>query len=102
MLNIIILIGLAANIAILLFVFRRLQQTIRESAHLAQQGSAEALVEKIEKVGKGDTKGKIERLLGRADSLNDKEWVYYLDEYSGYAINFDSRDRVESVNSWRA
>jgi len=83
MLNTIVLIGLAANIAILLFVFRRLQQTIRESAHLAQQGSAKALVEKIEKVGKGDTKAKIERILGRADSL-------------------DGRDRVELVNSWRA
>lgn len=78
------------------------QQTIRESAHLAQQGSAKALVENVEKVGKGDTKGKIERILGRAGSLNEREWVYYLDEYSGYAINFDGRDRVESVNSWRA
>ncbi len=55
-----------------------------------------------EKCKKGNTKAYVQQLLGEADSPTDKEWVYYLDEHSGYAIAFDSADRVEGINAWRS
>ena len=68
---------------------------------LVTQRADSRCVEDVEKVKKGDTKRKVKHLLGKADSLADKEWIYYLDQYSGYVIRFDdSGTRVESVNLW--
>jgi hypothetical protein len=61
---------------------------------------AKALIENVEKIKTGNTKHQVKRRLGKADSQADKEWVYYLDKYSGYVIRFDSNGRVESVNLW--
>jgi hypothetical protein len=60
----------------------------------------EVLVESIEKIKKGDTGDEVERLLGKAHRATHKEWVYYLDEHSGYVVSFDNEDRVEAVNLW--
>ncbi len=95
------------NSALLVFVFFRLQtraskQDIMNIVHLIRSGRAKILVENVEKIKKGKTKDYVEQLLGEADSPTDKEWVYYLDEHSGYAIAFDSTDCVEGVNAWRS
>jgi hypothetical protein len=60
----------------------------------------EALVESIEKIKKGATCDEVESFLGKADRVTHKEWVYYLDEHSGYIVSFDNEDRVEAVNLW--
>jgi hypothetical protein len=60
------------------------------------------IVVNVEKIKKGHSKQDVETLLGEADSPNDKEWVYYLDEHSGYIVAFASTSRVESVNAWRS
>jgi len=60
----------------------------------------EVLVESIEKIKRGDTHDEVERFLGKADRVIHKEWVYYLDEHSGYLVSFDNEDRVEAVDLW--
>lgn len=60
----------------------------------------EVLVESMEKIKKGATRDEVERLLGKADRVTHKEWIYYLDEHSGYIVNFDDEDRVEAVDLW--
>src|SRR4051812_32259464 len=68
---------------------------IHEQARTIDLEAAKALVENIEKVQTGSGKTEVETLLGRADSRTDNEWIYYLDEHSGYTISFDTADRVE-------
>ena len=53
-------------------------------------------------VRRGMGKDEVMRLLGPADNPGNQEWLYYLDDYSGYAVKFDSRERVESVQSWKS
>jgi hypothetical protein len=60
----------------------------------------EVLVESIERIKVGDTRDEVERLLGKADRVTHKEWVYHLDEHSGYLFSFDNEDRVEAVDLW--
>ncbi len=101
------LILVVINTALLVIVFLRLQTSASKKdivnvMHWVRLGRPKALVESAEKVKKGHTKHDVETLLGEADSPNDKEWIYYLDEHSGYIIAFDSTSRVESVNAWRS
>lgn len=105
MLDILIFIGLMINIGLLVVVFRRLQRSASKQDpldlnHLVRLGRAKVFVENVEKVKKGNTTDEVEHLLGKADNLTDKEWIYYLDGHSGYVISFDSGSRVETVNLW--
>lgn len=107
MLNVLIIIGVLANTALLVIVLRRLQrsaskQDLLELAYLVRQRRPEALVENVEKINKGKTKIEVEQLLGKADKETSKEWIYYLDEHSGYLVSFDAGSRVEAVNLWMA
>jgi hypothetical protein len=61
-----------------------------------------ALVENIDKVKPGQTQADVESIIGKADNPNGNEWLYYLDEHSGYVITFDSTDRVSNVQSWKS
>ncbi len=63
---------------------------------------AQALLEKIRLVVRGNTKAEVARLLGQADEPVDNEWFYSLDEHAGYVIFFDRENRVEAVNSWKS
>ncbi|MCI0692046.1 outer membrane protein assembly factor BamE [candidate division KSB1 bacterium] len=101
------LILVVINTALLVIVFLRLQTSASKKdivnvMHWVRMGRAKALVESAEQIKKGYTKRDVEALLGEADSPNDKEWVYYLDEHCGYIVAFDSTSRVESVNAWRS
>ncbi|MBI1923389.1 hypothetical protein HYR99_03970 [Candidatus Poribacteria bacterium] len=105
MLDILVLIGLIISTVLLVIVFLRLQrsaskQDILDLNHLIQQGRAKTCVENVEKVKKGNTKDEVELLMGKADSLTDTEWIYYLDPHSGYVVSFDSGSQVEAVNLW--
>lgn len=105
MLNVLIIIGVAINTALLVIVLRRLQRSVSkldllELTYLARQRRPEALVENVEKINKGSTKDEVELLLGKADRETGKEWIYYLDTHSGYLVSFDGGSRVEAVNLW--
>ena len=105
MLDILTLIGLMINTGLLVVIFRRLQrsaskQDLLDLNHQVRPGRARDFVENVENIKKGNTQDEVEHLLGKADSLMDKEWIYYLDEHSGYVISFDSGSRVETVNLW--
>jgi hypothetical protein len=95
------------NTVLLVIVFFRLQssaskQDIINVMHWVRLGRAKALVESVEKVKKGNTKYDVEELLGEADNPTAGEWIYYLDEHSGYVIAFDNASRVETVSAWRS
>jgi outer membrane protein assembly factor BamE (lipoprotein component of BamABCDE complex) len=96
-----------ANTVLLVIVFLRLQasaskQDIINVIHLLRQGREKALVANVEKVKKGNTKDDVEKFLGEPDNPTAGEWIYYLDEHSGYVIAFNGANRVETVNSWRS
>ncbi len=83
---------------ILMAVFLRLQKPA-DSVELRR---AKVLIKNVERIKRGNTKEDVERVLGQADNPTDKEWIYYLDEHSGYVIAFNSASRVEAVNAWKS
>jgi hypothetical protein len=105
MLNKLASIGLLVGIGYLLAVLRKRRseprtQEIGTLARSALQGPAKSLVERIETVKVGDSMEQVDRTFGRADSVSDLGWIYYLDEHAGYLIGFDRSNRVQSVNLW--
>jgi len=93
-----------ALLVLVLFNFRRSasKNEIADLARFVRLGRAKALVENVDKVRKGQAKADVEAIIGKADNPDDSEWLYYLDEYSGYVITFDSTDRVSDVRSWKS
>jgi hypothetical protein len=96
---------LAAGLFVVVLV--RLQHVatkkdIEQLSRYAQLGRAKVLIEKMQSVKKGETKGEVERLLGKADNPATDEWYYYLDEHAGYVVSFDGGGRVDAVNSWKS
>jgi hypothetical protein len=107
MFDTIALIFVVINTALLVIVFIRLQtsaskQDIVNVMHLIRSARPAALVDNVEKIKKGNTKEHVAQLLGEADNPAEQEWIYHLDEHSGYAIAFDGAGRVEEVNAWRS
>ena len=93
------------NLALLvLVVFRlmNLESRINGIVLMVKSGSAKTLVQDIEKVVTGISKDAVEQRLGRADNPGSTEWIYYLDQSSGYIVRFDQQDLVESVVSWKS
>lgn len=85
--------------------FLKLRHVSRQNEHLSailQAGGAKTLVANIDRLRTGISKDQVVRLLGPADNPGNQEWLYYLDNYSGYAVKFDNRERVESVQSWKS
>ncbi len=60
------------------------------------------LEQKIRQVNPGDRRADVETLLGPPGATQDNEWIYYLDDSSGYLIEFSNDDRVDAVRSWVA
>ncbi len=107
MTNTLILIGVIAIASLLAVVFVGLQRSaskedVRAIAHQVKLGRGKLLVENIERVKSGQTKAELEGLLGKADNPADRQWIYYLDEHSGYTIAFDGVGRVATLNSWKS
>jgi outer membrane protein assembly factor BamE (lipoprotein component of BamABCDE complex) len=78
------------------------KQYASQTARAVEIERAELIVESIDKIKVGDTKEDVERFLGQPDHLTGKEWLYYLDEHSGYVIKFDGVGRVGAVHSWKS
>ena len=87
-------------LALILFKLRQVSGQVENLAAIVQAGGAKTLVANIDKVRIGIGKDEVTRLLGPADDPSTEEWFYYLDEYSGYLVKFDSRERVQVVESW--
>ncbi|HEV2960563.1 MAG TPA: hypothetical protein VG649_01965 [Candidatus Angelobacter sp.] len=89
-------------LTIVFFQVRSAQHQIADLTAMVRQGGTKTLVQGIERVRAGIAKDEVIRLLGTVDNPNNDEWFYYLDRHSGYLIKFDSRERVESVASWKS
>jgi len=59
------------------------------------------IIKKIENISLGSTKDEVQKLLGVVSEMNSEEWMYNLDENSGYIILF-SNDRVKKIQSWKS
>lgn len=98
-----LLIVVSLIISALCFVkLRHVSQQTETLTALVHAGGAKTLVSNIDKVRTGFGKNDVSRLLGPADSPSDGEWLYYLDEHSGYLVKFDPKERVASVQSWKS
>lgn len=102
--QIIILLVILALLVLVLFNLRQSasKNEVANLAQLVRLGRAKALVENVDKVRMGQTKADVEAIIGKADNPNGNEWLYYLDEHSGYVITFDSTDQVSNVQSWKS
>ncbi len=60
-----------------------------------------ALAQKIAQVNPGATRSSVEALLGPPGATNQQNWIYYLDRYSGYIIEF-TNDRVDRIQDWKS
>jgi hypothetical protein len=53
-------------------------------------------------LGEGDEKATVLAVVGQPDSVLDHEWIYRLDDHSGYAVSFNSDGRVARASSWKS
>lgn len=94
-------------LAVLVLVLRRLSESpsIREDLSellwVARSGPAKALVAGVDRVSPPMTKTQVEDVLGGPDSRDDDEWIYRIDDYSGYLITF-ANGQVVSVDSMKS
>ena len=74
---------------------------VRHLAQWVQLGRERLLVQNVDSVRAGYTKDQVEHILGKADNPSDREWIYYLDDHSGYLVAFDGTNHVERVVTWK-
>lgn len=94
------------NLALLIVVLLRLERLSRQGPSgikkLLLLGRKKALARNIELIQVGDTKARVEELIGGPDRTSEGNWIVYLDPNSGYRIEFNQTDLVLRVQPFRS
>lgn len=73
---------------------------LRRRSGVASQGTLAQRVSAFEQVDQGMPQSDVRNLMGDPDAIENGDWVYKLEQYSGFLVEFDSTDRVTRARHW--